>query len=105
MEKLVELTRIDSRDRLLPRDEPLFDHLRCDPERRCGRALPGTRLEEVQRPLLDRVLDVLHVPVVGLEPVERLDELRVCLRRELAHEADGLRRPNTRDDVLALGVG
>ena len=104
MQQLVELARIDARDCLLARDEPLVDHLRRDAKRGGGRALARARLQDVQRPLLDRELDVLQIAVVRLEPVERLDELLEGLRHVLAHALDRLRRADSRDDVLALRV-
>ena len=48
----------------------------------CGRrSLAGAGLEQIELPLLDRELDVLHVAVVGLEAIERLDQLRIGLRQ------------------------
>ena len=49
MEQLVELARIDPRDRLLAADQPLARHVDRGLERRGGRALRGARLQEVQR--------------------------------------------------------
>ena len=66
--------------------------------------LPGAGLEEVELPLLDRELDVLHVAVVRLEPLERRGQLSVGLRQPLVHRRDRLRRPDPGDDVLALRV-
>ena len=104
VQKLVELAGIDAGDRLLARDEALVDHLRRDARRSRGRALAGSRLQEVERPLLDRELDVLQVAVVRLEPVERVDELLERLRHALAHPVDRLGRADARHDVLALRV-
>ena len=104
VQELVELTRVDACHRLLARDQPLLGHLDRDPQGRGRGALAGARLQEVERPLLDRELDVLHVAVVGLEPVERRRQLRVGLRQLVAHRRDRLRRPGARDDVLALRV-
>ncbi len=104
MQELVELTRVDARDRLLAGDQPLVDHLGRNAQRRCRGALSRARLQEVERPLLDRELDVLQVAVVLLEPLERLDELLECLGHQLAHALDRLRRADARDDVLSLRV-
>ena len=104
MQKLVELVGIDPRDRLLAGDEALVDHLRGDAQRRRGRSLPRSRLQEVERPFLDRELDVLQVAVVALEPFERLDELLERVGHALPHPLDRLRRTDARDDVLALRV-
>ncbi len=81
VQELVELTRIDPRHRLLAGDQPSVGHLDGDAEGRRRRALAGAGLQEVEPPLLDRELDVLHVAVVGLEPVERRRQLRVGLRQ------------------------
>ena len=54
--------------------------------------------------VLDRELDVLHVAVVLLEPVHRLDELVERLGQHVAHRLDRLRRADAGDDVLALRV-
>ena len=67
MEQLVELGRIDAADRLLAVDQPLVDHRDGSFDRRSGRALGRARLQQVQAPVLDRELDVLHVAVVPLE--------------------------------------
>ena len=104
MEQLVELAGVDPRDGLLARDEVLIGHLDRDPERRLRGALAGSRLEDEQRAVLDRELDVLHLPVVPLEPVERVDEPCVGVGEQLAHALDRLGGPDARDDVLALGV-
>ncbi len=104
VQELVELARVDPRDRLLAGDQPRVGHLDGDAEGRRRRALAGAGLQEVQPALLDGELDVLHVAVVGLEPVERGRQLRVGLRQPLAHRRDRLGRPDPRDDVLSLRV-
>ena len=68
MQQLVELRRVDPRDGLLLRDQALLDHLDRGPERRGRGPLRRPCLEQEERPLLDRELDVLHVAVVLLEP-------------------------------------
>ena len=104
VQELVELPGIDPRDGLLARDETLVDHLRGDAQRRGRRPLARARLQEIERPFLDRELDVLEVAVVGLESVERVDELVERLGHPLAHPLDGLGRANACDHVLALRV-
>ena len=104
VQKLVELPRIDPRDRLLARDQALAGHVDGDAERRPGGALPGPGLEQVELALLDRELDVLHLAEVALEALKRLDQLRERARQQLRHPLDRLRRPRARDDVLALRV-
>ena len=104
MQQLVELRRIDARDRFLLRDQLLLDHLDRRPERRGRGSLRRPRLEQEELSLLDRELDVLHVAVVLLEPADRREQLRVRLRQQLVHALDRLGRPDTGDDVLALSV-
>ena len=104
VQQLVELRRVDPADRLLLRDQPLLDHLDRRAQRRRRRPLRRARLEEVERPLLDRELDVLHVAVVLLEPADRVEQLRVRLGQQLLHPLDRLGRADPGDDVLALRV-
>ena len=104
VEQLVELARVDPSDRLLPGDQLVADHVHDDAQRRGGGALSGARLQEVQRPLLDRELDVLHLAVVLLEPRHRVGELPEGLGKARLHALDRLGRPDPGDDVLALGV-
>ena len=79
-------------------------HLDRDAERRRRGALAGAGLEQIEPALLDRELDVLHVAVVGLEPVEGRDQLGVGLGQQPLHLRDRLGRAHARDDVLALRV-
>ncbi len=104
MEELVELARIDPRDGLLARDQCFVDHLDRGPQRRGGRPLPRSRLQDVELPLLDRELDVLQIAVVRLEAGERLHELLVGFGHPFLHAVDRLGRANAGDDVLPLRV-
>ena len=104
VQQLVELRRVDARDRLLARDQPLRRHVDRRLQRGRGGALRRARLQEVERAVLDRELDVLHVAVVLLEPRHRLEQLVERLRQPLAHLLDRLRRADAGDDVLALRV-
>ena len=85
-------------------DDVLALEVHRDPHRGAGRPLAAARLEEVERPLLDRELDVLHVLVVPLEPGGDGAELVVDLRRPLAQGLDRERGAGPCHDVLALGV-
>ena len=76
----------------------------ADAQRGGSGALRGARLEQIERSVLDRELDVLHVAVVLLEPVHRVEELVERLGQALAHLLDRLRRADACDDVLALRV-
>ena len=104
VQELVELARVDPCDRLLAVDQALGGHVDRGADRGRRRALRRARLQEVERPLLDGELDVLHVAVVPLELLHRLDQLLVRLRQPLLHLLEGLRRPDAGDDVLALRV-
>ncbi len=105
MQELVELAGVDARDGVLAGDEPLLDHVDGRLQRRRGGALRASRLQEVEPSVLDGELDVLHVAVVLLESPHRLGELLEGVRQDLLHLGDVLRRPDARDDVLALRVG
>ena len=104
MEQLVELPGVDTRDRLLPRDQALLAHRHRGVQRGRSRPLRGARLQEEERAVLHRELDVLHVAVVTLEPTHRLDQLRVRVRENRLHALERLRRADPGDHVLALRV-
>ena len=104
VQQLVELRGIDPRNRVLTRDQPFVDHVDRRLQRGSSGPLRGSGLEEEELPLLDGELDVLHVAVVLLEPAHRFEELLVRLRQARLHRLERLRRPNSRDDVLALRV-
>ena len=104
VQKLVELARVDADDGLLAGDEPLARHLHRDAQSRLRRPLSRAGLEQVQGAALDRELDVLHLAVVLLHPLERLAQLRVGGRHDLLQALDRLRRADPGHDVLALRV-
>ena len=104
VQQLVELARIDPDHRFLARDHALPRHLDRDPQRGACRALARPRLQQVQRALLDRELDVLHVAVVRLEALQRRRQLGERLRQPLLHDRNRLRGADPRDDILSLGV-
>ena len=85
VQEVVELRRVDARDRVVAAQQPLLDHRDGGPDRGGGRPLRGSGLEQVQPALLDRELDVLHVAVVPLEPIDRLLELVERGREQAAH--------------------
>ena len=70
---------LDPADRLLLRDEALFDHVDGDLHGRRGGPLRAPRLEHVQLAALDRELEVLDVAVVLLELLADALELVVDL--------------------------
>ena len=92
-------------DRVLRRDEALFDHVDGDLHRGGGGPLGAPRLEHVQLAALDRELEVLDVAVVLLELLADPLELGVDGRHVGLHLGDLGRGPDAGHDVLALGVG
>ena len=73
MQELVELRRVDARDRFLLRDQAFGNHVHSSLDR-CGRrSLRRARLQEIEIVVLDGELDVLHVAVVLLQPSHRLE--------------------------------
>ena len=90
--------------RLLLRQQALLDHVDRHPHRRLRRPLRAACLEHVERPVLDRELDVLHVLVVTLEPAHDLHQLGVDLGHQLCQLGQVARVPHAGDDVLALRV-
>ncbi len=113
VQQLVERGGCDPVDRLLAADQPVLRHLDGDAERGGGGALARAGLQHVQRVLLDRELDVLHVAVVPLQRVAYPQQLGIGLRqhhlhRQLVRPGAGLRHrlrgAYAGDHVLALGV-
>ena len=108
MQQLVERGRIDAPDRLLARDRALAGKVDGDADRRLGRPLSGPGLQHVEAAVLDGELHVLHVPVMGLEPVAHREQVAVRLRHHRVHRSrpagERHRGPDPGHDVLALGV-
>ena len=96
---------LDPADRVLRRDEALFDHVDGDLHRRRGSPLRAPRLEHVQLAALDRELEVLDVAVVLLELLADALELGVDLGHVGLHLRDLRRGADAGHDVLALRVG
>ena len=95
---------VDRRDRRLAVEQPLVNRVAREPHRGLGGALGGSRLQQEELAVLDRELDVLHVPVVALERLEHLHQLRVHLRQPLREAVEPVGVADPRDHVLALGV-
>ena len=91
--------------RFLAGDELLGGHVHRDAHGRLGGALAVAGLQHPQLALFDRELDVLHVPVVQLEPLGDVQELGVGLGHLLAQLVDLLGHADAGHHVLALGVG
>ena len=114
--QLLQRQRVHPRERLRLAHQARACHVDGDLERRLGGALAGARLQNPERALLHRELDVLHVAVVAFEPAERRVErgeglghgplhggaVRAArLARGLAH---GAGRADAGHHVLALRV-
>ena len=116
VQQLVQRRRLDPRHRLLLGDHALVGQIDGDLQRRLGGALAVAGLQHPEPALLDRELDVLHVAVVALQPLDDVDELGEDDRHGLFHRGGGLAhllaarlgqrlgRADAGDDVLALGV-
>ena len=73
MQQLIELPGGNTAHCLHLVDEALAHHVPGDSHGSRGGSFPGTRLQQVQLPALDRELEVLHVAVVFLKPILRPD--------------------------------
>ena len=104
------------RDRLIAVDQALVRHVDRDLERGVRGALAAAGLQDPEPAVLDGELDVLHVAVVRLEPIEHGGELGERLGHHLFHrrqaaagrllhgDGERLRRADAGDHVLALGI-
>ena len=101
---MVELVRVDPRDRVVAAQEPFLDHR--DRSLHCGGggSLGGSGLQEVQPALLHRELDVLDVAVVTLEPLDGLLELVERVREQPAHLIERKGQPDSCHHILALRI-
>ena len=104
VQKLVELLGIDPLHGLLARDHTLLHHVARHAHTGSSRALAIAGLEQIERSLLDRKFDVLHVAVVRLEARHRGDQFGVGLGQLVLELGQLAWRANPRNDVLALCV-
>ena len=104
VQQLVELARLHPEERLPLRNQSLVDHLDRNADRGLRGALAAARLQHVQHAVLDGELEILHVPIVFLQPAGDLAELRIDLGHLILQLRDRLRRADAGHDVLALGV-
>jgi hypothetical protein len=116
MQELVQGGGVHAADGLLAADQALLRHVHRDPHRRLHGAFSGAGLQQPEPAALEGELDVLHVPVVLLEPLVDPHELPVGLGHLLlegrqirlvggaAREVDGLRSADARHHVFTLGV-
>ena len=104
VQELVDLLRLDPLDRLHAGDQPFAHHVHGDRHRRRAGALPGPGLQQVEVAVLDRELQVLHVPVVALQAGAHLFELPVHVGMAPSQRRQRLGRADAGHDVLALRV-
>ena len=104
VQKLIERLGLDLEERLLLGENPLFDEIDRDHDRREAGALAVSRLEHEELVLFDRELEVLDVLVVALEARGDLAKLLVRRGHELLEVGDGVRRADAGHHVLALRV-
>ena len=102
--QLVELAGVDPLHGLVAPDHAFGDKLTRDAHRGLRGPLARARLEDVEPAPLDRELDVLKVAVVGLQRRHRRLELAVRGTHLSLQLADWARRPDPRDDILALRI-
>ena len=127
VQQLVELGRFATQYGGLLVDQPLGQHVHCDLDHRGTGTLAVAALQHPQLAVLDRKLDILHVGEVLLQVVLYLVQLLVYLRHNLLQrriflgtllfayvlslgptfrtlDGDLLRRADTCNDILTLGV-
>src|SRR6267378_5328145 len=85
-------------------NQPFAYHVTRDANSGSGGALAGSRLQEKKLAALDRELEILHVPVVLLEPQLGIHQLLVRIGQSCRHLVDVERRSRAGDYVLALRI-
>jgi hypothetical protein len=85
-------------------DKPLLRHIHRDFDRRLACALADAALQHPQPPALHRELQVHHIAVVALQSLGDLQKLCVHFGHALVQCAQGQRRANSCDDILALRI-
>ena len=104
MQQLIQLVRFNAQQRLLLGDDPLVHQVGGHLQRGGRGAFAVAGLQQEQLAVLDGELHVLHVTVVGLHAVHRVDELVVGLGQHLTHLRERPRGADASHHVLALGV-
>src|SRR5690349_15308107 len=80
VQELIERLGIDAQERLFDAQPLRLHELDGDAQRGLAASLSGSRLQEVELPLLDGELDVLHVVEVIFETMRDAQELAVEVR-------------------------
>ena len=101
---LLQEVRLDAQQGLLFADQPLVVHLHRGAHHGLGVHLAVAGLQAEELTTLDGELEVLHLPVVGLQLVAQLRQLPGDLRHLLVQAIDGLGGADAGHHVLTLGV-
>ena len=116
MQELVERGRFDARHRLLLRNHALVHQIDGDLQGGARGALAGPGLQHPELAALDRELKILHVPIVGFQPVADRLEFPERLGHQLFHRrlvgargdtpilGERMRGSDPRHDILALRI-
>ena len=96
--------RIDPSQGLLTVEHPLGNSIGGKADRGEGVPLGASRLEDEQASLLDRVLDILDVAVVTLQPGQAVEQLGVDLGHPPRQAIEVLGVADPRHHVLSLRV-
>ena len=104
MQSLIDLLRLDTQHRLTLLNQPLGHHFNRGAYSRRGGALGTARLQQIERAVLHRELNVLHVTKVVFEALADINQIGVDVRHEAAQRTNMLRITDTSDHVLALSI-
>ena len=104
VEECVQRPRLNRGEGFVPAEQALGDRVEGEANGSLRGPFGVARLEDVEATLLDRVLDVLHVAVVPLEPLQGVDQLGMGLGHAAGEVGQVLGVADAGDDVLALGV-
>ena len=116
VQQLIQRRRFNPGHRGAAVDQAFIRHVHGNLHRRRRRALAATGLQHPQLAALHGEFDVLHVLVVIFQPLADRIEFAVNLGHDLFHRRQGrsglflaangqpLRRANTGNDILALGI-
>ena len=104
-EQRAHLVRADAGERLVRGDRSLAHQIDRYADGRGGGPRGVAGLQQVERALLHRELDVLDIPVQGFEAARGAGQGGVRLRQGRRQRIQPLRRPLAGDHVLPLGAG
>ena len=104
MQQLVDLLRLNPRDRGFFVDHSLAHHINGNFHCCLRGALAASGLQHIQFIVLDCELHVLHVFIVLFQKFRDLDKTLIGIRKRLRHLFNALRRANAGNDILSLRV-